>query len=147
MVDLNMNRPAAGRCEPGVHLAYVETAEVKHSSNGDWAIVVTLKRSDDGAQITRDWIMLEGPGWGMGKEKLTALGVPRNFEGDFDAGSLAGKRVWVAVETREYTKKDGTIGQGLSVDIKQLKYNGYQPMDDPPPGCTVPEEVDTGTPF
>lgn len=145
MVHVDMNKPDRDIPE-GIFLVEVIKAEAKRSRKGDLMIGLTLVHAQTGEEAARDVVMLEGPGWGLGKAKLTALGLGE-FRGDLDPATLVGKRVWASIEPREY---DGRTY--ASINTKLLRYAGLQAEDEKPEGGTVLEPEEGGedsepTPF
>lgn len=141
MVNVDMNRPDRD-LNPGVDLWEVMKSEATNSRAGDAMIRLKLFRVSDPAAHLFDNIMLAGGGWGIGKSKLVALGVSENFRGDLDPLDFVGRRVWVSTGVDSYEGKDR-----LKVMIDGLRYSGYQPADQVPPGCVAPEPESDRVPF
>lgn len=133
--------------KPGVDLWRVEQCVARPSRNGDQMFEMKLARASNDQDTILDWIMLEGGGWEIGKEKLRAYGIGPDFKGELDALSFVGKRVWAATAISPYTDKEGKQRESLKVDINELKFNGLQPENDVPPGCSAPAAEVDDTPF
>lgn len=131
MVKVDMTQPDRD-LTPGVDLWEVKTASGKESSNGTPMISLEFKRVS-GQGVLWDNVMLGGGGWGIGKAKLSALGVPKNFTGDLNVATLVGRRVWVATVVDEYQGKSR-----LKVDIAELDHAGYQDEKNKPAGAKAP---------
>ena len=108
MVRVNMNDEGEGFAlrEPGAYLAEVEDVEERMSKAGDPFFSLKLRAVGDGTFLCFDVLMLGGKGWGMGRAKLVALGVPDNYEGDLTPGMLIGKRVMAHTTIETYQGKD-----------------------------------------
>lgn len=147
MVTVDMTHDP--RPKPGIHLATVKHAQLKLSRNGENMIAIELV-DHRGVYLCMDHIMLEGGGWGIGRDKLTGLGIPDDFSGDLDPLNLRGIKVWIALAERSYTdRQSGEKKSALGVDREQLKLSGYQKEKDVPEGCEVPkdEAPEEETPF
>lgn len=140
-MELNMNRPDR-EMRTGIDLWEVLEAKAGSYKNNAIGIEVNFGRYSDIRSTMRDNIMMSGDGWPIGKKKLTALGVPSDFSGDFDPGTLVGKRVWIHTNTREYNGRTY-----LQPDIKELRFAGYQPEAEIPPGHEHPAKATGDGPF
>lgn len=134
-MNLDMTRPDRD-LTPGVDLWQVHDAKEATSKKGSSMIETEFARVSDPSEKIKDYILVSGDGWSMGKRKLTALGVPPTHTGTFNPSSLIERRVWLATTVTEYQGKSK-----LQVDINELKFAGYQPENDPPAGKTAPAPV------
>ena len=134
MVHIDMNKPDR-ELTPAVDLWEIVECVATRSAKGDEMLSVKFARVENTSDHMYDNVMLEGNGWGIGKQKLAALVGP-TFAGDLDPLSLVGQRYWVETAVREYQGKSS-----LSVNIEGLKPAGLQRADDPPPGKTAPQPV------
>ena len=148
MVHVNMNSAAEGGFappEPGVHLWEVTKSEAGTSQSQHPKFSVEAERVEGDGRLY-DTIMLAGGGWGIGKAKLTALGVPMDFDGDLDPLDLVHRRFWASTGIEEYTvasgKHAGKKREKLKVLIDDLEHCGYQHVDKVPPGCDSPAALD-----
>lgn len=132
MVRVDMTQPDRDMT-PGVDLWEVKTGVSKTSTNNTPMLSLEFKRVV-GQGLLYDNVMLGGGGWGIGKAKLTALGIPKTFSGDLNVTMLVGKRVYIATVVGEYTDKKGQQRSKLEVDINELEHAGYQSESKPPPG-------------
>lgn len=147
MARVNMSRPDSD-LTPGIDLWVIDTAQDKNAkTSGAPMLALKLVRdSDPAASPLYDNLMLSGKGWRYTKGKLRALGYSDDFDGEIDAFSLTGKRLWVATRVDEYDRNDGTKGTRLVVDTEGLRHCGFQAEHDVPPGCALPEPpVDRST--
>lgn len=146
IIDLNMNQPTGGLI--GTHLWTVDSATFGKSRKGDSMLTLKLSclpNDRNEAATMSDIIMLQGPGFGIGKPKLVALGVKPNHSGPFDPLDLHGRRVWISTVEQQW-EHEGKSGSRIAVDITQLSHKGYQPEDNVPPGCD-PMDYTQPTPF
>lgn len=143
MVDIDMSREPESNLLVGTHLWTVKNARVEKSkTSGENMLVLTLKSGE--SEMT-DRAMLGGGGWGIGKKKLLALGLPADFKGALDPIQFIGAKVWCATKIEPYQGIDKKTGQprtfqSLKVDVDQLTHAGYQPEAMVPAGCTAPVE-------
>jgi len=145
MARVNMNKEAdsaGGPPEAGVHLWEVLKCEEAESRNKDPMFKVEASRVTGDGRFY-DTIMLAGPGWGIGKAKLKALGVEDDFEGELDPLDLIGKHFWCSTGLETYTNKEGKQRQKLKALIDELEHCGYQHVSNVPPGCEAPTRADT----
>lgn len=140
MVEIDMTKPDRD-LTPGVDLWRIAECVSRRSSGGDRMLAVKFRRVADDGDHLFDNIMLEGPGWGIGKSKLGAL-LPKDYKGDLDPLDLVDRRLWVETTVDEYQGK-----QRLKVDIQGLKHCGLQAEDDPPPGAVPSLMHADDTPF
>lgn len=107
----------------GPRRATVIDCQVKNSRKGDKMLEVTF--SLEGGGQVRDYLMLGGPGKGMGLKKLSRLGIP-DADLRFDTQDLAGRTLTVIlVQDGEYLKIDAkasatpyALGYGDDVNVK-----------------------------
>lgn len=137
---VDMTRPDAD-LTAGIDLWQVRDAKEKTSQKGAPMLALQFVRCSGGATLY-DNILLDGGGWPIGKRKLTALGLSPTHRGDIEPAAFLEKRVWLATMLKTYNGRDSLV-----VDIGQLKFAGYQPEGDPPPGRTVPVQEDLDVPF
>lgn len=108
--DKPADQPARAPLTPGVDLWQVAKAEETTSAkSGAQMLKLEMHRVSTLTQKYPDRVfdnvMLEGGGWGIGKEKLMALlGGP--FKGDLDVLDLLNKRVWLSTGIETYDGKD-----------------------------------------
>jgi hypothetical protein len=146
--DIDMTVSGGDEILTGTHLWRIASAAPERSRGGDRMLVLKLTCTRPGhadAKLT-DRLMFEGRGWGIARGKLMALGIGVDFKGKLDPLSLVDRRVWVATVERSYSyEKDGEkrTGKDCSVDINQLKHNGYQAEQDVPPGCDIDTYADS----
>lgn len=138
MVRINMNAPTGRELTPGVDLWEIVKCEAKQARSGAQMLKIEFSRVSRPADRVFDNVMLEGPGWPLGQQKLVALGVPMDFNDDLDPLQLLNKRVWLSTGIETYEGKNS-----LKVLINELKHAGMQAVDDVPPGCSLP----SGAPF
>lgn len=127
MADIDTDKPAEQSdrkpLAAGIDLWQIKTAkESKSEKSGANMFTVELNRVSMLAQKypdrVTDYIMLEGGGWGIGKEKLMAvLGGP--FKGKLDALDLVNKRVWLSTGIEKYSATDKKTGE--IVEREKLK--------------------------
>lgn len=144
MARINMSTPAdgpGGPPVPGVDLWELRKCDESESRNGDPMFSVQAERVTGSGRFY-DTIMLAGPGWGIGKAKLQALGVEDNFQGELDPLDLIGKRFWCSTGLEEYTDSSGKKRQKLKPLIDELEHCGYQHISNVPPGCEMPVDPD-----
>lgn len=131
MVEVDMTQ--AGRdLNPGIDLWEIVTANEAKSQGGDKMIKLKFERVSEAKDKVFDNIMLEGGGWDIGKGKMAAF-VPADFKGNIDLLTWVGKQLWVATGVEAWNGKDR-----LKVMIDELKFKGYQPAEDVPPGKELP---------
>ena len=127
----------------GIYFAEVKKAEDGRSKikdgggGGEEMITLTLRAVDLDAHLCVDRLMLEGGGARIGSSKLGALGIPD--EADFETATLIGKRIYVAVEPREFNGQTK-----LEVDIKGGGHCGYWPESEKPEGVIAPGQIVPG---
>lgn len=105
----------------------------RFSQGGDQMLSLKFCKLSDPREHLFDMIMLEGRGWGIGKQKLVAL-LGEGFQGELSSTDLIHTRLWIATKVEEFNGKSS-----LKPDIKRLKNAGYQAIEDVPPGCVAPE--------
>lgn len=163
MADIDTDKPVEQsdrrKLVPGIDLWQIVTAqETKSEKSGAAMFKIALNRVSSMRQKypdqVIDYIMLEGGGWGIGKEKLMAvLGGP--FKGKLDALDLVNRRVWISTGTETYKTVDKKTGEMvereklkvLVTDPKQsngFAWCGIQHEKNVPAGCALPGE---DTPF
>ena len=126
MVKLDMNAPVPGDAPAGAYLADVKNVISKFSAKSSEPMLeVTFACRYSEPFEVMDYIMLGGRGWGMGRSKLTALGVPKDFSGDLDPTSLIGRRVILHLTVNEYTDAQGTKRGNLKPDPALGSHAGY----------------------
>lgn len=135
MVFIDTTRPDR-ELRPGWDLWEVTSFTSGKSRKGDAMFTVKLARVSDLNEQIQDTIMLEGLGWGLGKQKLGAF-LPPGFKGDVDPIGFTGRRVWVETGIETYKDKNGADRQSLK-PVPSGKHAGYQQENDPPPGMTAP---------
>lgn len=135
MVHIDMNKPDASLLA-GVDLWQIMTCTATVSGSGDQMLKLKFQRVSDPKAHLYDNVMLEGRGWGIGRQKCGALLSP-DFSGDLDPLDLVGAQLWVETKVEEYQGK-----KRLAVDIKGLKHGGFQRREDVPKGKELP--ADTG---
>ena len=128
-----MGKPDRER-KPGIDLWEVMQAEETKSRAGDAMFKMKYKRVSDPSAHIYDNVMLAGGGWGIGKQKLAALGVANDFKGEIDPLDFVGKRVWISTGVSTWEGKDN-----LKPITEGLKMAGYQPEEMVPEGHTLPE--------
>ena len=134
MVFIDLSKPDEA-LKPGIDLWSILGCEEAKSRGGDQMLKIKFSRDSDPSCHLYDIIMLEGAGWGIGKQKLAAL-LGKGFSGELDTIDLLQKRIWVNVVVDTYDSKDR-----LKVGIEELAFAGYQPESQVPPGKTAPEPV------
>ena len=139
MVYVDMTKQSGRTLTPGIDLWEVMSIEAGTSSAGDPKLEPKFRRVSNHADHMYDTIMLDGPGWDIGRPKMDALGVPETHKGDLDELGLIGKRVWIYTGVDTYKGKDK-----LKPLIEELTHKGYQPLADVPVGCVMPDEPDDG---
>ena len=140
MVRIDLNKADASLIA-GIDAWEVIDCEVRYSKAGDQMLGMKFARISDRGDYMFDILMLEGPGWGLGKQKLAAL-LGDGFDGDIEVDEFRGKQVWIAAKVEEYNGKSS-----LKPDIRgSLKNAGMQAIEDVPPGCEAPEPP-TEAPF
>lgn len=144
MADIDMSKPAPRfTLNPGVDLWEVVTAgEKKSKKSGDAMFEIELARSSKQTERIKEYIMLEGPGWHLGKMKLAAF-IGKDFKGQLDGLDLIGKRVWCRTRVDSYEDSKGEMRESLKIasDPKaatEFDQCGIQHEADVPPGCTLP---------
>lgn len=139
MARVNMTRPD-NDLTPGVDLWVIDTAQDKNAktSGAPMLALKLVRESDPAASPLYDNLMLSGKGWRFTKGKLRALGYGDDFDGEIDAFSLAGKRIWVATKVDQYEGNDGQMRDRLVVDVDGLRNCGFQAEHDVPPGHALP---------
>lgn len=146
-------RNAAQGCKPaGVYFCYVRTVKEGTSKKGDPMFEVELAEVETDVVLCRDWIMLGGPGCGIGVLKLDALGFTEEKSEDVLPEDLIGRRVWVHMEQerQKWTGDDGQERESVRLKPKLGAWDdyrsGYRPEDDRPPELDRPDkETDTDT--
>ena len=132
MVFLDMTAPIADGPVPGTYLARVKSAISKKSGAGSEMFSVELADAATDQKLCHDFIMLEGGGAALGRQKLLALGIPASFKAEIMAAELVGRLAYVALIEREYTDNKGVLRKNLSPDINDGAA-GYWPSASPPP--------------
>lgn len=136
--------------QPGKYLAEVKDVEVKRSRDkGHQMLVLYFIDPETGRDLCEDIAMLEGNGRGVGKSKLSMLGIDPALE-EFDETEVIGRRVVLAL----YLDTSGGM-ERLKVDGKAAGSKlGYWPETEaasPPPPAVPPEApyiaVDAPLPF
>ena len=140
MVEINMAKEPESGLLVGINLWEVRDCKPDRSQAGDPKLAFKFKCGEVELQ---DSAMLVGKGWFYGRKKLIALGLAEDFVGNFDPLDFMNRRVWIATIKREWEYTDPKTGQtkrgvGIQVDGSQLKFAGYQPENDVPPGANVP---------
>lgn len=142
MINLDMNAPVEGQYDEGTYFMEVLDVDTKTARSGDVMLKLTLRGVHERGLDVKDTIMLGGRGWGIGRAKLTALGVPETFSGELHPSDLVDRRVYVFLKNEDWTPMDGkNAGKtftNLRVDISQGTHSGYQPESNPPAGVAVP---------
>ena len=163
MVYIDTDKPADSYerrpMRPGIDLWDIVKCEQAHSQkSGAQMLKLELVRTSQANDKSQDRIyeivMLEGPGWAIGKEKLVAM-LGGAFKGDFDPLELVGRRVWLNTVVETYKGVDKKTGE--VVDREKLKvfvadpksaadfaWCGIQNEKNVPAGCSLPG---TDTPF
>ena len=152
MFELDMTKEPESRWLTGVNLWEVRSAAIERAKSGEMMLVLKLKC---GEYELKDRAMLGGGGWGIGRNKLAALGVSAEFKGKFDPLDFIGRKVWIATAMSSFEGIDKKTGEPrkfpkLDVDIDGLPLSGYQVADKIPPGARAPEvreASDDETPF
>lgn len=151
MINLDMNKPVEGAHPEGVYLMEVVETETTESRDGHGMVKLKLRAVGVRGLEIKDNIMLGGRGWGIGRAKLTALGVPEGFSGQLDPSELRDRRVFVFLANEDWTPKQGPHAgktfTNLKPDPSQGTHSGYQPESNPPAGVTVPAEDVDDAPF
>ena len=128
--------PPAPRREPGCYEVEIGSKiEEKVSRKGDAYLRYPLMSVEDGEYICHDMMMLEGPGRGIGQEKLKALGFDESTPA-FETHELIGKRVFAQIYERAYKDGDGNPKKALDVNIEAGPHKGYWPHGSPPQHVT-----------
>lgn len=145
MFDVDMTKEPESELLVGTHLWMVSSVQLGESKTKSRMLTVKFKCGT--CELT-DRIMLSGPGWGIGKQKLAAFGVAPDFKGTVDPSAWIGTCVWVATVRGTFegvdrkTDKPRTY-ERLEVDISQLANAGLQRESDVPPGCSASPSVST----
>lgn len=152
MGEINMGRAAE---LTGTNLWTVISWKRGNTQAGDLKAVVKYKCGDYDFEAD---ILLGGKGWKRGRDQLTALGVPLDFDGNVEDLPIRNKRVWIAthIESRDGVLTKGPdagkpcVYKNLRVNGNMLKNMGYQAETDVPDGCALPvagmgpvEDLDT----
>lgn len=157
--DKPADQPKRKPLVAGIDLWHVAKAEqAKSAKSGANMLKIELVRVSQMREQYPDRIyeivMLEGPGWAIGKEKLVAfMGGP--VKGEFEPLDLLDKRVWLSTGTETYKTVDKKTGEMvereklrvLVTDPKQsgaFHWCGIQHEKNVPAGCALPGE---DTPF
>lgn len=141
--EIDMDNLGGAPTLTGVNLWTVTSCQLtRANTSGENMLKVELAC---GEAKLKDNIMLGGGGWGMGRRKLIALGMPETGKFTIDPPAFVGTKVWCATKMEPNTwtdKKTGEErkGERLVVDIKALTHSGYQHKDKVPPGATVPAD-------
>ena len=140
-MEIDMTREPESGLLIGTNLWEVRGAKIERSQkSGENMLVLKLKC---GEHDLTDRAMLGGGGWGIGKNKLLALGMAPDFKGSLDALDFIGKKVWIATVEGSFEGIDKKTGakrtyKKMEVDIDQLERNGYQAADRVPAGAVAP---------
>lgn len=149
MVEIDMNKEPDSGFLFGTNLwEVVKISSDKSRNSGERMLRIKLRC---GEIELDDIAMLGGKGWGIGKNKLIALGVDPTFQGNLDVTELIGRKVWVATVKGRFEGLDRNTGEKkwfdkCEVDINALRCSGYQPEAEVPHGVVVPTGPDD-TPF
>lgn len=150
LIEINMEQPTGGLV--GTHLWTVKSATHAHSKKGDSMIKMAFRCWAPGYATESEHsclIMLQGPGFAIGKPRLQALGITSS--GTLDLTELIGRKVWIATieEQDSYQGRDGKMvsTMRLRTDANQLSHKGYQPADNPPAGCNAADYDTDESPF
>lgn len=128
----------------GINLWRIVGAEIKTAGTGSKMLALKMRNGQDELQAN---VMLGGNGWrAFGRRQMLGLGMPEDFKGVLDPAAFIGKLMWVATAVKHGTY-EGKPTVRLEVDLGQLKFAGYQPANDPPPGFTAPPADVDETPF
>jgi hypothetical protein len=153
MGEINMSRAAE---LTGTNLWTVVSWKRGKTQAGDLKAIVKYRCGDYDFEAD---ILLGGKGWKRGRDQLTALGVPLDFDGDIEDLPIKGVRVWIAthIETREDIARSGpdtgkpVVYKNLRVNGAVLSNTGFQPEANVPAGCAAPVAGggpdDSETPF
>lgn len=149
MVEVNMSAPVGGNEPEGTYLGNVSKAEEFTSRSGHPGLKLEFGCVHEGATFTvRDTIMLGGGGWGMGRARLTALGVPEDFTGNLDPLDLVGRQVYIHLTHEEYTGRGGETRKNLKPNPGKGSHSGYSPEgSEAAKAECVGGAVDDGAPF
>jgi hypothetical protein len=142
--DIDMDNLGGGATLTGVNLWTISSCSLTKSSKGDNMLKLDLVC---GEAKLKDNIMLGGAGWGMGRRKLIALGVPETGKLTIDPPGFIGMKVWASTKMEPNTWTDSKTGQQRSgerlvVDVKELTHAGFQHVNNIPAGCTMPADDD-----
>ena len=145
-IDPSVAEQGGGDFEPGVYLADVADAELRHTRDKGEANF-NVKLTVNGKTLAYDTLMLEGKGARFGIPKLRAMGFFRDGQAqEVHAVHLIGKRIWVRVGWQEYQGKKNL----KPVSVFQPHFDcGYYPESNPPADAAdpvfIPEEASTGS--
>lgn len=134
--------------QPGIYLAEIKSAKERRSGNGTNMFEVQLFDPMTGRELCVDYIMLEGKGWKIGREKLLALGVDMTKD-DVGEADVVNRLAYVAIvhETRTFEGKDGKPKTVVDAKVDReatSPWCGYWHETQKPEGY---EPKDQGAPF
>jgi hypothetical protein len=134
------------------HIVCASAEEGNSQRTGDPYIKIKLVTVAGGKFLADDYIMLAGPGVGMGLQKLQGFGIEEGQE-SFEAYELSGKKLWAEFVEEKYMSRpkdpdkqpEERVKLKVNIKAEGSEYCGY--FREEPPGTIHPEGDPNEVPF